>query len=136
MQFIVVILLAIVLVAFLMYKINNKFGTKEIIILILVIIVSILVTNITLKNQEEKVPNLFKTKYENTKNSKIEKLTYERLNNKTVSSKTEFIYNFDYIMKKDDKEFVCTAKSVKIKKIQDEFVFENFDGLDETCDEK
>lgn len=136
MQFIVVILLAIVLVAFLMYKINNKFGTKEIIILILVIIVSILVTNITLKNQEEKVPNLFKTKYENTKNSKIEKLTYERLNNKTVSSKTEFIYNFDYIMKKDDKEFVCTAKSVKIKKIQDEFVFENFDSLDETCDEK
>jgi hypothetical protein len=94
------------------------------------------VANFTIKNQEEKVPNLFVTKYETEKNSQIEKFTFERLNNKTVSSNTEFIYNFDYIVKKDGKEFVCSAKGVKIKKIQDEYVFENFDTLNEKCDKK
>ncbi len=136
MQFVLVILIAIVLVAFLIYKMNNKFETKEIAILVLVIIVTIVVANFTIKNQEEKVPNLFVTKYESEKNSQIEKFTFERLNNKTVSSNTEFIYNFDYIVKKDGKEFVCTAKGVKIKKIQDEYVFENFNTLNEKCDEK
>lgn len=136
MQFVLVILIAIVLVAFLIYKMNNKFGTKEIAILVLVIIVTIAVANFTIKNQEEKVPNLFVTKYESEKNSQIEKFTFERLNNKTVSSNTEFIYNFDYIVKKDGKEFVCSAKGVKIKKIQDEYVFENFDTLNEKCDKK
>ncbi|TLP40729.1 hypothetical protein [Arcobacter arenosus] len=136
MQFVLVILIAIVLVAFLIYKMNNKFETKEIAILVLVIIVTIAVANFTIKNQEEKVPNLFVTKYETEKNSQIEKFTFERLNNKTVSSNTEFIYNFDYIVKKDGKEFVCSAKGVKIKKIQDEYVFENFDTLNEKCDKK
>ncbi len=136
MQFILVILIAIVLVAFLIYKMNNKFETKEIAILVLVIIVSIVVANITIKNQEEKVPNLFITKYESQKNSKIEKFNFERLNNKTVSSNTEFIYDFDYIVKKDGKEFICSAKGVKIKKIQDEYVFENFNTLNEKCYEK
>ncbi len=136
MQFVLVILIAIVLVAFLIYKMNNKFETKEIAILVLVIIVTIAVANFTIKNQEEKVPNLFVTKYESEKNSQIEKFTFERLNNKTVSSNTEFIYNFDYIVKKDGKEFVCSAKGVKIKKIQDEYVFENFDTLNEKCDKK
>jgi len=136
MQFVLVILIAIVLIAFLIYKMNNKFETKEIAILVLVIIVTIVVANFTIKNQEEKVPNLFVTKYESEKNSQIEKFTFERLNNKTVSSNTEFIYNFDYIVKKDGKEFVCTAKGVKIKKIQDEYVFENFNTLNEKCDEK
>lgn len=136
MQIVVVILIAIVLVAFLIYKMNNRFETKEIAILVLVIIVSIAVGNMTIKNQEQKVPNLFVTKYEKEKNSKIEKFTFERLNNKTVSSNSEFIYDFDYIVKKDDKEFVCNAKGVKIKKIQDEYVFEKFNNLNEKCDEK
>jgi len=136
MQFVLVILIAIVLMAFLIYKMNNKFETKEIAILVLVIIVTIVVANFTIKNQEEKVPNLFITKYESEKNSQIEKFTFERLNNKTVSSNSEFIYNFDYIVKKDGKEFVCSAKGVKIKKIQDEYVFENFNTLNEKCDEK
>lgn len=136
MQIMIVALLAIAIVAFIIYKINNKFETKEFIILFSVIIVSSLATVMLLRNAEEKVPQLFKQKYEKENQVKILKLSHERLNNKTLSSKTNFIYDFDYIIKKDDKEFVCTSKNVKIKKIEDEYIFENFNEIKESCSSK
>lgn len=136
MQFIFLIIVFIALLAFIIYKINNKFETKEIFILIVVILIPILSFTFYQRNQEERVPNIFKQKYEKEKNSQIEKFSFERVNNKTLSSKYEFIYNFDYIIKKDNKEFVCSAKNVVIKKIQDEYVFENFKNMTEKCEEK
>lgn len=136
MQFIFLIVILIALVAFIIYKINKKFETKEIFILLVVILIPILSLTFYLRNQEEKVPNIFKEKYEKEKDIKILKLSFDRLNNKNISSKTEFIYDFDYIIKKEDKEFACNLKNVKIKKIEDEYVFENFHNLIEKCGEK
>lgn len=133
-MFFAIVLIAII--AFIIYKINNKFETKEFIILFAVIIVSVLVIVMLLRNEEEKVPLEFKNKYEQIKNQKILKFSFERLNNKNLSSKTNFIYNFDYIIYKDNIEYICILKNVKIKKIEDEYIFEDFDNLDEKCSKK
>ena len=136
MQIILIAVLLIALVAFIIFKVNNKFELKEFIILFAVLILTGIVVSFLVKNKKQEVPEVFKTKYEKTFNTKIDKFSFERLNNKMVSSKTNFIYNFDYIMIKDNKEFVCSAKNVKIKKIQDEFVFYDFENLNEKCIEK
>jgi len=133
MQVIILILIFIAVLAFVIYKINNRFGTKEIFMLISVIVVSSLVFVLISRNQQEKVPLLFKQKYENIKNVKISKFSYERVNNKTVSSKTKFIYNFNYIIIKDGKEYFCKMDNVKVKKIEDEYIFENFNKIKEVC---
>lgn len=135
MQVIVLILIVIAIIAFAIYKINNRFGMKELIMLLVVVIVSILAFVLTSRNLEEKVPSLFKQKYETEKNTKIAKFTYERLNNKTVSSKTNFIYNFNYIVLKNNKEFVCKMENIQVKKIEDEYIFENFNNVKEECQE-
>ena len=136
MQIIVLIAVSLVVAALIIYKINKKFEAKELIILLVVVIIPILILTYLLDNQNNEVPNKFKTKYENEKNVKILKLSFERLNNKNVSSKANFVYDFTYIVKKDNKEFFCKTKDVKIKKIQDEFVFENFENLNEECKSK
>lgn len=136
MQIIVFAIVLVAIVAFIIYKVNNKFETKEFIILFLVIIISSLVAVMLFRNEQERVPNLFKEKYENEKKVEISKLSFERLNNKVVTSKLNFEYNFDYIISKDGTQFVCTAKNVKIKKIQDEFIFEDFSKLKEECRKK
>jgi len=136
MQIILIAVLLIALVAFIIFKVNNKFELKEFVILFAVLILTGIVVSFLVKNKKQEVPEVFKTKYEKTFNTKIDKFSFERLNNKMVSSKTNFIYNFDYIMIKDNKEFVCSTKDVKIKKIQDEFVFYDFENLNEKCIEK
>lgn len=136
MQIMVFSLILIALAAFIIYKVNDKFETKEITILITLIVIIIGATTLLLNKDENALPDIFKTKYEASKNVEIIKLSSERLNNKTTSSKTNFVYRFDYIIKKDNKELVCTANDVKIKKIEDEYVFENFDSFNEKCSSK
>ena len=136
MQIIVLIAVSLVVAALIIYKINKKFEAKELIILLVVVIIPILIGTYLLDNKNNEVPNKFKTKYENEKKVEILKLTFERLNNKNVSSKTNFVYDFTYIVKKDNKELFCNAKGVKIKKIQDEFIFEDFEKLNEECKNK
>lgn len=135
MQIMVLILFFVALLAFIIYKINNRFGTKEFIIFSVVIIVSVLVAVMVFRNEKQKVPELFKQKYEKQHNVTISKFSYERVNNKNISSKIDFIYDFNYIILKDGKEIVCKAKDVKIKKIEDEYIFENFNNLKEECQE-
>ncbi|RXJ67733.1 hypothetical protein CRV08_10215 [Halarcobacter ebronensis] len=136
MQITLVAILFIALLGFIIYKINNRFALKELIILISIIVVSVLALVMLLRNEEEKVPQLFKTKYEQNRKVTISKMSYERLNNKYITSKTEFVYNFDFIISKDNKELVCEVKNVIIKKIEDEYIFENFNTMDENCQEK
>lgn len=133
MQIMLIAILFIILIAFTIYKINNKFETKEFMILIAILVLSSSLVYYLFENQEQKVPQIFKTKYEKVYNAKIEKFSYERLNNKMVSSKTNFIYNFDYIVVKNNEEYICSSKNVKVKKIEDEFIFENFEKLEEKC---
>ncbi|MGB6327394.1 MAG: hypothetical protein WBF48_00580 [Halarcobacter sp.] len=133
MQIMIFVLILIALVAFIVFRVNNKFGTKEITILISLIIISIGGILYSLQENETKVPEIFKERYQANKNAKILKFSFERLNNKNVSSSTEFIYNFDYIISKDGNEYVCSLKNVVIKKIEDEYIFNSFDKLDENC---
>ncbi|WP_164971027.1 hypothetical protein [Halarcobacter mediterraneus] len=105
-------------------------------ILFFIIVLLSILSYMFLEDKKHEVPELFKEKYEKVNNVKIEKFSFERLNNKMVSSKTNFIYNFDYIVKKENKEYICNVKNVKIKKIEDEFIFENFNSLNEKCIQK
>lgn len=136
MQFMLGIIVLLLVVAFVIFKVNKKFEKKEALILIVVLAFSILAYIIYEKNSENYFPNLFEKKYLQEKNIAIEKLSFELINNKNISSKKEFIYKFIYIIQKDGKSFLCTAPKVKINKIGDEFVFTNFGDLQETCVEK
>lgn len=69
-------------------------------ILLLILIATVAFYLIYEKKQENYFPNLFQEKYLKDKNIAIEKLSYELLNNKNISSKTQFIYKFVYIIKK------------------------------------
>lgn len=136
MQIILFIVITVALIVFLIYTINKKFGKKEFLILLTVLIIPLVGISFILNNIAGKVPNIFKEKYQKEKGIEVLKLTYERLNNKNISSNTNFIYNFDYIINKEGKEYFCTAKEVKVKKIEDEYIFENFNSLNEKCNEK
>ncbi len=133
MQILIAALVIIVLIAFVIYKIDNKFEKKEAIILVTVIIVSILVFTMYEKNQNQFLPNAFKELYKKQTNLEIQKIASELLNNKYVSSTKHFVYKFTYIINKNNKEYLCVANNVTINKIEDEFVFEKWT---EECREK
>lgn len=136
MQIIVSTLIFMAILSFIIYKINNKFSNKELIILLTIVTIGVIAMQLFLENKEDKIPSLFVKKYENIKNIKILKLSYEELNNKNISSDINFVYKFDYIIEKDKKQLVCTANKVQIKKIEDEYVFTNFSTFKETCKNK
>jgi hypothetical protein len=133
MQIFLGIILVIILIGIIIYKLDNKFEKREIIILSAIVIVVILVFTMYQKNQENFFPNAFKEKYKQEKNIEILKLSSELLNNKVVSSKDHFVYKFTYIIKKNNKEYLCVANNVNINKIQDEYIF---DKWSEECKEQ
>lgn len=122
-----------ILVVYIIYKVNGKFEKKEFLILSSIVAIMIVLYVMYAKKQENYFPNLFQEKYLKEKNIAIEKLSYELLNNKYLTSKTQFIYKFVYIIQKDGKVFLCTAPKVEINKIGDEFVFTTFGNLQEEC---
>ena len=136
MQILLIAILFIVLIAYIIYKVNGKFEAKEFSILIVVIILTTALTYLLIEDKKQEVPEIFKTKYEKTHGVTISKFSFERLNNKIVSSKTNFIYDFNFIALKDGIEYLCSVKNVQVIKIEDEFVFKNFDKLNEKCTKK
>jgi hypothetical protein len=133
MQIIIAIAILIIALTLILYKVNNQFEKREFIILLLIIIISAIAYGFYEKTQEEFFPKMFKEKYSKEKNATIEGLKAELLNNKVVSSKNKFVYKFTYLVKKDDKEFLCTASNVEIDKIEDNYIFKNFSDLKEEC---
>lgn len=136
MQIIIAIAVLIIVLTLVLYRMNKRFEKKELLILLFIVILSISGTVLYEKKQEEFFPNMFKEKYEKEKNLVIESLKAELLNNKVVSSKDKFIYKFTYLIKKENKEFLCTINEVEINRIEDNFVFKNFSDLKEECIEK
>lgn len=136
MQIIIGIAIFIVIITVLIYKINDRFEKKEFIIFLLITIFTTIGFIWYEKSQEGFFPKMFKVKYEKENNVLIEGLEYELLNNKVVTSKDKFIYKFTYLVKKDNKEFLCTVNNVEINKIQKEFIFKDFSNLKEECIEK
>jgi hypothetical protein len=133
MQIIIAIAILIVALTLILYKVNNKFEKKEFIILLTIIVISSIAYMFYEKTQEEFFPKMFKEKYSKEKSATIEGLKAELLNNKVVSSKTKFVYKFTYLVKKENKEFLCTASDVEINKIEDNYIFTNFSDLKEEC---
>lgn len=136
MQIIIGIAILIIVVTLILYKVNNQFEKREFIILLLIVVISTIAMILYEKKQEQFFPNMFKEKYSKEKNLTIDGLTAELLNNKLVSSKDKFIYKFTYLVKKDNKEFLCTMTNVEINKIENNFIFKNFNDLKEECIEK
>lgn len=136
MQIIFGIAIFIIITTLILYKVNNRFEKKEFLILLVILVISTISYTMYENNQENFFPKMFKEKYEKEKNVVIEGLESELLNNKVVTSKDKFIYKFTYLIKKDNKEFLCTANEVEINRIQDNFVFKNFSDLKEECLEK
>ncbi len=136
MQIIIGIAFFIIILTVILYKVNNRFEKKEFLILLAIIVISTIGYTMYENNQKNFFPKMFKEKYEKEKNVVIEGLESELLNNKVVSSKDKFIYKFTYLVKKENKEFLCTTNEVEINRIQDNFVFKNFSDLKEECLEK
>ncbi len=123
-----IILFSLVILALLIYiilKVKKSFTKKDFIsffAIVAIIIASIIYYNNT---QEQKLPNAFKANYLNEKNIEITKLSFTQVNFEVLSS-TRSVYDFLYIIKKNDKEFVCEAKDVEVLKIEDEYVFKQY----------
>lgn len=136
MQIIIGIAILIIAITIIIYKINDRFEKKEFIILLTLIISTIFGFIWYENSQENFFPQMFKKKYEKEKNVIIEGLESELLNNKVINSKDKFTYKFTYLIKKENKEFLCTINEIEINRIQDNFVFKNFSDLKEECKEK
>lgn len=136
MQIIIAIAVLIVALTLILYKVNNQFEKREFTILLLIIIISAITYGLYEETQDEFFPKMFKEKYSKEKSATINELTAELLNNKTVSSKTKFIYKFTYLVSKENKEYLCTMNNVEINKIEDVYIFKNFSEVKEECSEK
>ena len=133
MQVIIIISILLIVGTVIIYKINDKFEKRELVILIGTIFLATIGFLFYENSKENYLPNLFSQKYEKENNTKIKSLNYELLNNKVVSSKDKFIYKFTYTILKENSEFLCTLDNVEINKIKDEYIFVNFSQLKEEC---
>jgi len=125
MQIILFSLIILAIVIYIIFKIKKTFTKKDFIIFITGI-VFIIVGFIYYNNvQENKLPNAFKINYLQEKNIEIIKLSYTQVNFEVLRS-TKFVYDFLYIINKDNKEYVCEAKDVEVQKIEDEFIFKKY----------
>lgn len=122
MQILIFSLIVIAFIVFIIYKVKKTFTQKEIIGFISLII--ILIAGMIYFNslEENKLADAFKENYKNDRNIEILKLSYNQTNIEVLSSNKQ-VYDFIYIIKKDEKEYVCEAKSVEIQQIEDEYVF-------------
>lgn len=125
MQVLVASLIILALLTFIVYKIKKSITKKDIIIFF--VILGLLIVGLTYNNKikEEKLPSVFKENYLQEKNIEILKLSSTQVNFEVLSS-TRSIYDFIYIIKKDNKEYLCEAKNVEVLLIEDEYVIKDY----------
>ena len=125
MQVLVASLIILALLTFIVYKIKKSITKKDIIIFF--VILGLLIVGLTYNNKikEEKLPNVFKENYLKVKNIEILKLSSTQVNFEVLSS-TKSIYDFIYIIKKDNQEYLCEAKNVEVLLIEDEYVIKDY----------
>lgn len=125
MQVLVASLVILALLTFIVYKIKKSITKKDIIIFFAVLGLIIVGLIYNGKIQEEKLPNVFKENYLIQKNIEILKLSSTQVNFEVLSS-TRSIYDFIYIIKKGNQEYVCEAKNVEVLLIEDEYVIKEY----------
>jgi hypothetical protein len=125
MQILIFSLIILAIVAYVIFKIKKTFTKRDIISFFVVtgLIIAAIVYNG--KVQEEKLPNVFKENYLQEHNTEILKLSSTQVNFEVLSS-TKSIYDFIYIIKRDNKDFVCEAKNVEVLLIEDEYVIKKY----------
>ncbi|APW65092.1 hypothetical protein LPB137_04175 [Poseidonibacter parvus] len=125
MQIILFSLIILAVLIYIIYKIKRSFTKKDFIIFFVIITAIIIAITYYNNSQEQKLPNAFKANYLQEKNIEISKLSYTQVNFEVLRS-TKFVYDFLYIIKKNDKEYVCEAKNVEVQKIEDEYIFKKY----------
>lgn len=125
MQVLVASLVILALITFIVYKIKKSITKKDIIIFLAVIALIIVGLIYNGKIQEEKLPNVFKENYLKQKNIEILKLSSTQVNFEVLSS-TRSIYDFIYIIKKANQEYLCEAKNVEVLLVEDEYVIKEY----------
>ncbi len=125
MRIIIFSLLIIGFIAYIIYKIKQSFTKKELIFTAIALLSIIIISSYLTNKNHNKLANSFKEEYLKNKNIKIEKISYKQVNVQVLSSSDE-IYDFVYIIKKNNQEFVCEAKAVETQLIEDEYVFKPY----------
>jgi len=125
MQIILFSLIILAVLIYIIYKVKRSFTKKDFIIFFVIITAIIIAITYYNNSQEQKLPNAFKANYLQEKNIEISKLSYTQVNFEVLRS-TKFVYDFLYIIKKNDKEYVCEAKNVEVQKIEDEYIFKKY----------
>lgn len=125
MQVLVATLVILALLTFIVYKIKKSITKKDIIIFFVVLALVIAGLIYNGKIQEEKLPNVFKENYLKEKNIEILKLSSTQVNFEVLSS-TRSIYDFIYIIRKGNQEYLCEAKDVEVLLIEDEYVIKDY----------
>ncbi|KAB7885672.1 hypothetical protein [Poseidonibacter ostreae] len=125
MQVLVASLVILALITFIVYKIKKSITKKDIIIFLAVVALIIVGLIYNGKIQEEKLPNVFKENYLKQKNIEILKLSSTQVNFEVLSS-TRSIYDFIYIIKKANQEYLCEAKNVEVLLVEDEYVIKEY----------
>ena len=125
MQILVASLVILALVTFIVYKIKKSITQKDIIIFFVAVGLIIAAIAYNKKVQEQKLPNVFKINYLEQNKVEILKLSSTQVNFEVLSSK-KAIYDFIYIIKKGNQEYVCEAKNVEVLLIEDEYVIKEY----------
>lgn len=125
MQIIIFSLLILLVIIYMIYKIKSSFSKKELLTFLL-IVVTIIASIIYFNNKEDnKLPQTFKDKYLKDKNIEVLKLSITQTNIQVLTN-AKLIFDLVYIIKKDNKEYVCEAKNVEVLTIEDEYIFKEF----------
>ncbi len=125
MQIIIFSLLILLVIIYMIYKIKSSFSKKELLTFSL-IVVTIIASIIYFNNKEDnKLPQTFKDKYLKDKNIEVLKLSITQTNIQVLTN-AKLIFDLVYIIKKDNKEYVCEAKNVEVLTIEDEYIFKEF----------
>lgn len=133
MQILIFSLIVILLLGYIFYKLN-QFYSKKVIVFGTLFIIGIIWLSIYLSNNNEVgINKAFKAKYKKEFGYKIDKLSSNIINKGKNLSLNEYFYKFIYIVKKDNKEFVCEANDIFVQVIEDEYVFKE---IKEKCREK
>lgn len=125
MQIIIFTLLIIAVIIYGVYKIKKTFTKTEIISFFAIIIFIIFGMSYLNNENKNKLPDTFKKEYLKNKKVEISKISFVQTNISVLNS-TKEIYDFVYIITKNNQEYVCEAKNVEAQLIEDEYVFKPY----------
>lgn len=135
MQIILFSLILVGLLGYIVFKVSDIYhiSLRKIMISLTSVFVLVSIVLFLSVDKQEDFEELFKEKYQNDFGFEISKITSEEIIKNQVLSQKDIYYKFTYIVKKDNKTYVCEANNIRILKIEDEFVLQN---IKEVCTQR